>query len=111
MDNIGLLTFPSSSTVLAYACGHQECWLPDMASSRSCFATSKELLEHTRVDHPDDVGSSGPFRCALQGCGKSWKVSRLTALHIRPPITEHDVFTEYQWFAISFANVSMPGIS
>ncbi|KAF9269948.1 hypothetical protein L218DRAFT_982651 [Marasmius fiardii PR-910] len=63
----------SDRTLRPYACGHRDCW-PAMASvGISCFATSKELWEHSRAVHLDDFGDERPFRCALEGCGKSWK--------------------------------------
>lgn len=45
--------------------------------SKSCFATSKQLFEHSKGDHEGEPLGDKPFRCGLSGCGKSWKVSQL----------------------------------
>ncbi|KAG7098935.1 hypothetical protein E1B28_000825 [Marasmius oreades] len=63
----------SNRTLRPYACGHRDCWPATAAVGTSCFATSKELWEHSRAVHLDDFGDERPFRCALEGCGKSWK--------------------------------------
>lgn len=63
----------ANSAVLAYACGHSSCWPTDAPASRSCYATSKELADHNKAEHPDDMGGNSPFRCGLIGCIKSWK--------------------------------------
>ncbi|OSD05897.1 hypothetical protein PYCCODRAFT_1383880 [Trametes coccinea BRFM310] len=68
-----LLPATSDASVLAYACGHRECWPADADSSKSAFATSKELSDHSKLAHGGDLGGSKPFRCALKGCEKSWK--------------------------------------
>jgi hypothetical protein len=64
----------------AYACGRDHCWPSDASTSRSCFATSKELLDHGKLVHGEEEESVSdrPYRCALSGCGKSWKVSVIT---------------------------------
>ncbi|KAI0666343.1 hypothetical protein C8Q78DRAFT_1060895 [Trametes maxima] len=68
-----LLPATTDASVLAYACGHRECWPADAACSLSAFATSKELSDHSKVQHGGDLGGNKPFRCALTGCEKSWK--------------------------------------
>ena len=65
-----------SPAVKPYACGRESCWPAGATSSSACFQTSKELLDHSRNDHTDDAVGNKPFRCALAGCGKSWKASR-----------------------------------
>ncbi|KAI0651537.1 hypothetical protein C8Q79DRAFT_933915 [Trametes meyenii] len=68
-----LLPATTDASVLAYACGHRECWPADAVCSMSAFATSKELSDHSKVQHGGDLGGNKPFRCALTGCEKSWK--------------------------------------
>ncbi|KZT06298.1 uncharacterized protein LAESUDRAFT_726121 [Laetiporus sulphureus 93-53] len=63
----------SDTSVLAYACGHLTCWPTDVSESKSRFATSKELSDHSKAEHTEDFGGSTPFRCGLAGCKKSWK--------------------------------------
>lgn len=101
-----LLTRSRSPSVLAYACGHRDCWPAGGVSSKSAFATSKELSDHNKIVHSGDLGGSKPFRCALAGCEKSWKV--------RPPSLRHTpialnagfpAVTECQRLAVSFTNV------
>ncbi|KAH9949505.1 hypothetical protein B0H21DRAFT_728295 [Amylocystis lapponica] len=62
----------SDSAVLAYVCGHEKCWPPDADASDHRFATSKELSDHSKREHPNDLGDK-PFRCGLPWCSKSWK--------------------------------------
>ncbi|KAG7450145.1 uncharacterized protein BT62DRAFT_961767 [Guyanagaster necrorhizus] len=61
----------SDPNILPYACGYHNCW------PRERFATSRELLYHSKThEHEDEVSDDGTdrlFRCALEGCGKSWK--------------------------------------
>jgi hypothetical protein len=67
---------PCSPSMRPYACGHRQCWPADSAAmtSSACFATSRELSDHSKNDHAHDVmGGGQPFRCGLDGCGKSWK--------------------------------------
>jgi myb proto-oncogene protein/Myb-like DNA-binding protein BAS1 len=52
-----------------YACGHDECW----PTRGRCFATSGELVEHIKEQHPECDSTGKPYRCALSGCDKSWK--------------------------------------
>ncbi|KAI0828359.1 hypothetical protein BC628DRAFT_1365562 [Trametes gibbosa] len=68
-----LLPATSDATVLAYACGHRDCWPAHAAHSDSAFTTSKELSDHSKVAHGGDLGGTRPFRCGLTGCEKSWK--------------------------------------
>ncbi|PCH33331.1 hypothetical protein WOLCODRAFT_159989 [Wolfiporia cocos MD-104 SS10] len=63
----------ATDDVPAYACGHPRCWPADASGSSACYATSKELLNHNKMEHVDDMGGSTPFRCGLAGCKKSWK--------------------------------------
>ncbi|KAI1797566.1 hypothetical protein LXA43DRAFT_981068 [Ganoderma leucocontextum] len=60
-------------SVLAYACGHHDCWPEGAMASRNTYATSKELSDHSKTVHGGDLGGSKPFRCGLTGCEKSWK--------------------------------------
>lgn len=69
-SSLPLTTDPS---VRPYACGRDQCWPIDALFSSACFATSKELFEHSKIDHARDIPGDRPFRCALAGCGKSWK--------------------------------------
>ncbi|KAK0208617.1 hypothetical protein DFS33DRAFT_461224 [Desarmillaria ectypa] len=61
----------SDPNILPYACGYRSCW------PRERFATSRELLYHSKTheheDEESDDGTDRIFRCALHGCGKSWK--------------------------------------
>ncbi|KAL1951754.1 hypothetical protein VTO73DRAFT_903 [Trametes versicolor] len=68
-----LLPATADPSVLAYACGHRDCWPEGGVSSKSAFTTSKELSDHNKIVHSGDLGGSKPFRCALAGCEKSWK--------------------------------------
>jgi len=63
-----------SPSIKPYACGTDTCWPKDATISQSCFATSKELVDHNKNEHSDEPYTEKPFRCALAGCGKSWKV-------------------------------------
>lgn len=65
-----------SFSVLPYACGHQQCWpvTSAVSTSSASFATSRELGDHCKIAHNDDISGDGRlFRCGLHGCGKSWK--------------------------------------
>ncbi|KAI0359049.1 hypothetical protein OH77DRAFT_1575426 [Trametes cingulata] len=68
-----LLPATADASVLAYACGHRDCWPADAPGSKSAFATSKELSDHSKIVHGGDLGGNKPFRCGLTGCEKSWK--------------------------------------
>ncbi|KAG8220063.1 hypothetical protein J3R82DRAFT_1081 [Butyriboletus roseoflavus] len=60
-------------SIKPYACGHESCWPPNAASSRACYCTSRGLSDHNKTAHPEDSGGDRPYRCGLDGCGKSWK--------------------------------------
>ena len=47
------------------------------------FATSKELSDHSKDDHDESMGGTKPYRCALDRCGKGWKVSLSPSLLIQ----------------------------
>lgn len=69
-----LITRPYSPAVKPYACGHRLCWPAGVSESSACFSTSRELNDHSKTKHADDVlGGGKPFRCSLEGCAKSWK--------------------------------------
>lgn len=63
-----------SPSIKPYACGHESCWPSNAASSRACYCTSRGLSDHNKTAHPEDSGGDRPYRCGLEGCGKSWKV-------------------------------------
>ncbi|KXN83638.1 Transcriptional activator Myb [Leucoagaricus sp. SymC.cos] len=69
-SNLPLTANPS---IRPYACGTDTCWPSGATTSRSCFTTSKELFDHNKIEHSDEPYTEKPFRCALAGCGKSWK--------------------------------------
>ncbi|KAF7975763.1 hypothetical protein HWV62_8561 [Athelia sp. TMB] len=70
----GDLPLTSSPDVLPYACGHRLCWPLDAVESKNSYSTSRALSDHSKQEHATDVlGGGAPFRCALAGCGKSWK--------------------------------------
>ncbi|KAH0838554.1 hypothetical protein J3R83DRAFT_6874 [Lanmaoa asiatica] len=60
-------------SIKPYACGHESCWPSNAASSRACYCTSRGLSDHNKTAHPEDSGGDRPYRCGLEGCGKSWK--------------------------------------
>ncbi|KAF8446231.1 hypothetical protein L210DRAFT_3642485 [Boletus edulis BED1] len=60
-------------SIKPYACGHESCWPSDAASSSACYCTSRGLSDHNKIAHPEDSGGDRPYRCGLEGCGKSWK--------------------------------------
>lgn len=63
-----------SPSVKPYACGHRLCWPARETKSCACFATSRELNDHSKTLHADDIlGGGKPFRCGLDRCAKSWK--------------------------------------
>ncbi|KAI0757323.1 hypothetical protein C8Q80DRAFT_1092893 [Daedaleopsis nitida] len=68
-----MLPATTDATVLAYACGHADCWPAGALSSKSAFVTSKELSDHSKTEHNGNLGGNKPFRCGLTGCEKSWK--------------------------------------
>ncbi|EIW86473.1 hypothetical protein CONPUDRAFT_161215 [Coniophora puteana RWD-64-598 SS2] len=59
--------------VKPYACGHETCWPAEAKQSSHMFRTSRGLSDHNKAAHPDDAGGDRPYRCGLEGCGKSWK--------------------------------------
>lgn len=63
----------SDPSIKPYACGHESCWPANALTSHACYSTSRSLSDHNKAAHPDDVGSDRPYRCGLEGCGKSWK--------------------------------------
>lgn len=67
------LPLSSDPKVRPYACGREGCWSIGASMSKSCFATSKQLFEHSKGDHEGEPLGDKPFRCGLSGCGKSWK--------------------------------------
>jgi hypothetical protein len=63
-----------SPSIKPYVCGHESCWPSNAASSRACYSISRGLSDHNKTAHPEDSGGDRPYRCGLEGCGKSWKV-------------------------------------
>jgi hypothetical protein len=96
-----VLPATSNPDILPYACGAPECWISD-TDIRSRFGTSGELLEHRRAVHGDSAvgGANGKvYRCALEGCGKAWKVTgcdRFWSMEL----TDRVVTSEHQWHSI-----------
>nr|GAT43657.1 predicted protein [Mycena chlorophos] len=85
---------PTSSDpdLCAYACGREPCWPEGAAAGSVCFSTSKELLDHARCAHDDELDEElndkskvhpRPYRCALAGCGKSWKTLNGLQYHLQ----------------------------
>ncbi|KAG1783606.1 hypothetical protein EV702DRAFT_957236 [Suillus placidus] len=60
-------------SIKPYACGHESCWPVTAARSLACYTTSRGLSDHNKSSHPEDSGGERPYRCGLDGCGKSWK--------------------------------------
>jgi len=77
------LSVTSDPSILPYACGHERCWPSGHTTSYSRFSTSRDLSEHGKVEHADDPGGDGPYRCSLEGCGKSWKSSNGLQYHLQ----------------------------
>ncbi|THU91625.1 hypothetical protein K435DRAFT_860155 [Dendrothele bispora CBS 962.96] len=71
-------------SIRPYACGYPSCWSADN-TSLACFATSRELFEHNKLHEHQDPNSieEKPFRCALQGCGRSWKSMNGLQYHLQ----------------------------
>ncbi|OJA07621.1 hypothetical protein AZE42_01116 [Rhizopogon vesiculosus] len=63
----------NDSSIKPYACGHESCWPANTARSLACYTTSRGLSDHNKSAHPEDAGGDRPYRCGLEGCGKSWK--------------------------------------
>ncbi|KAJ7293763.1 hypothetical protein C8J57DRAFT_1043484 [Mycena rebaudengoi] len=78
-----LLPLSSDPNMRAYACGRERCWPSDAETSNFSFATSKELLDHSRSDHIGEPVGDRPYRCALTGCGKSWKTLNGLQYHLQ----------------------------
>ncbi|KAG2156524.1 uncharacterized protein EDB93DRAFT_1079460 [Suillus bovinus] len=60
-------------SIKPYACGHESCWPVTAPSSLACYTTSRGLSDHNKSSHPEDSGGERPYRCGLDGCGKTWK--------------------------------------
>ncbi|KAG1754981.1 uncharacterized protein EDB91DRAFT_1276784 [Suillus paluster] len=60
-------------SIKPYACGHESCWPSTAANSLACYTTSRGLSDHNKSAHPEDAGGERPYRCGLEGCGKTWK--------------------------------------
>ncbi|KII93703.1 hypothetical protein PLICRDRAFT_26811 [Plicaturopsis crispa FD-325 SS-3] len=77
IEPIGRLSLALPATgdpsIRPYACGHKRCWPADAHTSAACYATAGELLDHSKSVHDSMPGGDTPFRCSLEGCGKSWK--------------------------------------
>jgi hypothetical protein len=71
-----------SEILLAYVCGHEDCWPMTAQQGSIRFATSKKLWDHSKNVHQESMGGSRPFRCGLDGCGKGWKVRCTTFIRI-----------------------------
>ncbi|KAJ6604228.1 hypothetical protein DFH09DRAFT_302241 [Mycena vulgaris] len=80
-----MLPLSADPNVRAYACGRDQCWPSVAEIGHYCFATSKELLDHSRLVHGEgEVSTSArPYRCALAGCGKSWKTLNGLQYHLQ----------------------------
>jgi hypothetical protein len=73
-----------SPSVAPYACGNKQCWPAGTPKSVSCFSTSGELSNHYKAEHGGDMITDEvkPFRCALEGCGKGWKVGFFSQIRV-----------------------------
>ncbi|KAJ7071446.1 hypothetical protein C8F01DRAFT_1110541 [Mycena amicta] len=75
-----MLPASSDPELRAYACGRESCWPARASTGSVCYSTSKELVDHIRSTHEEEAGikskdtNARPYKCALAGCGKSWKV-------------------------------------
>lgn len=100
------LAATSNTQVTPYACGDPKCWISD-DDIRARFNTSGELLEHYRTVHDDstDGTNSKVFRCALEGCGKGWKVGIFPVMF--PLFADWTLCTEYQWNTIPLATLQV----
>ncbi|KAJ7139721.1 hypothetical protein C8R44DRAFT_765255 [Mycena epipterygia] len=80
-----LLPLSSDPSIRAYACGREPCWSSTADIGHYRFATSKELLDHSRSVHGEgeESASDRPYRCALTGCGKSWKTLNGLQYHLQ----------------------------
>ncbi|KAJ7124754.1 hypothetical protein C8R43DRAFT_898713 [Mycena crocata] len=79
------LPLSTDPNVRAYSCGREPCWPSGLEVGHVRFSTSKELLEHSRTLHAEEVeaASDRPYRCALAGCGKSWKTLNGLQYHLQ----------------------------
>ncbi|KAJ7770909.1 hypothetical protein DFH07DRAFT_805674 [Mycena maculata] len=80
-----LLPLSSDPNMRAYACGRYPCWPSGAEIGHQCFSTSKELLDHCRLVHGEQPEHTNdrPYRCALTGCGKSWKTLNGLQYHLQ----------------------------
>ncbi|KAF9458340.1 hypothetical protein BDZ94DRAFT_1270889 [Collybia nuda] len=78
-----MLPLTPDPSVRPYACGRGKCWPAGAPESSARFATSKELFDHSKIDHAHDPPGDKPFRCALAGCGKSWKSLNGVQYHLQ----------------------------
>ncbi|KAG1787838.1 uncharacterized protein HD556DRAFT_1246130 [Suillus plorans] len=72
-DSSSVCSVSHDPSIKPYACGHETCWPVAAASSLACYTTSRGLSDHNKSSHPEDSGGERPYRCGLDGCGKSWK--------------------------------------
>ena len=76
-DRYFILT-DSSPTIRPYACGYDECQSPEFS-----YSTSRDLSDHWKDKHGGECqGDAKPFKCSLEGCGKTWKVSPVICIPI-----------------------------
>ncbi|KAJ6574634.1 hypothetical protein B0H19DRAFT_1208260 [Mycena capillaripes] len=79
-----LLPLSTDPSVRAYACGRDRCWPAGAEIGHAFFGTSKELLDHNRSIHGEgEFLGDRPYRCALTGCGKSWKTLNGLQYHLQ----------------------------
>lgn len=81
------------------------CWPTNAPEGSARFATSKELLDHSRIDHALDPPGGKPFRCALAGCGKAWKVF---SIPFHAAIFFVKIKLDSEWCPVSFTSVMSP---
>ncbi|KAG1904791.1 uncharacterized protein F5891DRAFT_944949 [Suillus fuscotomentosus] len=72
-DSSSVCSVSHDPSIKPYACGHESCWPVAATSSIACYTTSRGLSDHNKSSHPEDSGGERPYRCGLDGCGKSWK--------------------------------------
>ncbi|KAK7468569.1 hypothetical protein VKT23_003073 [Stygiomarasmius scandens] len=72
-------------SIRPYACGYPSCWPANATTGLACFATSRELFEHNKLHEHQDPHNieEKPFRCALSGCGRSWKSMNGLQYHLQ----------------------------
>ncbi|KDR84466.1 hypothetical protein GALMADRAFT_237340 [Galerina marginata CBS 339.88] len=66
-----------------YVCGRPQCWPHTQPTSSYCFQTAGELMDHSRDQHPNEDLAKRPYRCALPGCGKSYKSIKRLQHHLQ----------------------------